>query len=266
MTRTNGSLALAFHGLFIAFILAPLVVVILVAFTPESYLSIPTTKWSLRWFEAIWSSDFIPAFWISVQVATASATVALLLSVPAAIAMARFQFAGRQALSAYFLSPLMVPHVVLGVALLRFMAEMGLTSNMGALIMGHVIIVLPFTLRLALAALTGMDRHCEWAAWSLGASQWTVFRRVTLPMIVPGLAGGWLLAFIQSFDELTMTVFIASPGTTTLPVRMFQYITDNIDPMVASISTALIVLALVLMAVMERVYGLERLLAGKGEG
>jgi putative spermidine/putrescine transport system permease protein len=93
-----------------------------------------------------------------------------------------------------------------------------------------------------------------------------VFRRVTLPMIVPGLAGGWLLAFIQSFDELTMTVFIASPGTTTLPVRMFQYITDNIDPMVASISTALIVLALVLMAVMERVYGLERLLAGKGEG
>lgn len=159
----------------------------------------------------------------------------------------------------------MVPHVVLGVATPRFLAEVGLTANMAALIMGHVIIVLPFTLRLALAALTGMNRHCEWAAWSLGASQWTVFRRVTLPMILPGLAGWRLLAFIQSFDELTMTVFVASPGTTTLPVRMFQYITDNIDPMVASISTALIVLALrVLMAIMERVYGLERLLAGKG--
>jgi putative spermidine/putrescine transport system permease protein len=265
VTRTNGPLALAFHAVFIAFILAPLVVVILVAFTPESYLSIPTTKWSLRWFEAIWASDFIPAFWISVYVACGAATIALIVSVPAAIATARYDFPGRQALGAYFLSPLMVPHVVLGVALLRFLAEVGLTANMAALIMGHVIIVLPFTLRLALAALTGMNRHCEWAAWSLGASQWTVFRRVTLPMIIPGLAGGWLLAFIQSFDELTMTVFVASPGTTTLPVRMFQYITDNIDPMVASISTALIVLALVLMAIMERVYGLERLLAGKGE-
>ncbi|MSO77787.1 MAG: ABC transporter permease [Alphaproteobacteria bacterium] len=264
MTRRNGPLALVFHAAFIAFILAPLVVVCLVAFTPEAYLSIPTTRWSLRWFKAIWGSDFIPAFWISVYVAAAAASLALLVSVPAAIATARFQFPGREALVAYFLSPLMVPHVVLGVALLRFMAEVGLTANAFGLIMGHVVIIMPFTLRLALAALAGMDRHVEWAAGSLGASDLTVFRRVTLPIILPGLAGGWLLAFIQSFDELTMTVFVASPGTTTLPVRMFQYITDNIDPMVAAISAALIGLAILLMAVMERVYGLERLLAGKG--
>jgi putative spermidine/putrescine transport system permease protein len=265
MSGRNGPLALLFHAAFIAFILAPLVVVCLVAFTPEAYLSIPTTRWSLRWFEAIWRSDFIPAFWISVYVACAAATVALLVSVPAAIATARYRFPGREALVAYFLSPLMVPHVVLGVALLRFMAEVGLTANVFGLVMGHVIIVMPFTLRLALAALTGMDRRVEWAAASLGASRAIVFLRVTLPIILPGLAGGWLLAFIQSFDELTMTVFVASPGTTTLPVRMFQYISDNIDPMVASISTALILLAVVLMAAMERVYGLERLLAGKGE-
>jgi len=265
MILRNGPLALCFHAVFILFILAPLVVVALVAFTPEAYLSIPTTRWSLRWFTAIWDSDFIPAFWISIYVGCASATIALLISVPAAIATARHQFPGREMFVAFFLSPLMVPHVVLGVALLRFMAEIGLTANVLGLIMGHVVIVMPFTLRLALAALTGMNRHCEWAAWSLGAPLSVVFRRVTLPMILPGLAGGWLLAFIQSFDELTMTVFIASPGTTTLPVRMFQYITDNIDPMVASISTALMVLAVVLMAIMERVYGLERLLAGKGE-
>ncbi|MCK6452405.1 MAG: ABC transporter permease [Alphaproteobacteria bacterium] len=265
MTVGNGRLALLFHAAFIAFILAPLIVVGLVAFTPEAYLSIPTTRWSLRWFVAIWNSDFIPAFWISLYVGCASATIALLVSVPAAIATARHQFPGRDALVAYFLSPLMVPHVVLGVALLRFMAEVGLTANIFGLIMGHVIVIMPFTLRLALAALTGMNRHCEWAAWSLGAPLSVVFRRVTLPMIMPGLAGGWLLAFIQSFDELTMTVFVASPGTTTLPVRMFQYITDNIDPMVASISTALMLLAVVMMAAMERVYGLERLLAGKGD-
>lgn len=264
MTSHNGVVALAFHTVFIVFILAPLVVVCLVAFTPEAYLAMPTTRWSLRWFRAIWASDFIPAFRTSVWVAGAAATLALVISVPAAIATARFRFRGRDVLVAYFLSPLMVPHVVLGVALLRFMAEVGLTSTTFGLIMGHVVIVMPFTLRLALAALTGMDRYVEWAAWSLGAPLAVVLRRVTLPIVLPGLAGGWLLAFIQSFDELTMTVFIASPGTTTLPVRMFQYITDNIDPMVASVSAALIALAVVMMAVMERVYGLERLLSGQG--
>lgn len=263
MTR-NGPWALAFHGLFVAFILAPLVVVCLVAFTPEGYLSLPTRGVSLRWFRAIIGSEFIPAFYNSMIVATAAATIALVISVPAALATARWQFAGRDALTAFFLSPLMVPHIVLGVALLKFLSEIGLSGNYVGLVFAHVVIILPFTLRLALAALVGMDRAVEWAAWSLGASQWTVFRRITLPLIVPGLAGGWLIAFIQSFDELTMTVFVASPSTMTLPVRMFNYVTDNIDPLVAAVSAALIFLTVILMLILDRFYGLDRLLAGKG--
>jgi putative spermidine/putrescine transport system permease protein len=263
MTR-NGPWALAFHGLFVVFILAPLVVVCLVSFTTESYLALPTTGVSLRWFRAILGSDFIPAIYNSLYVATAAATIALALSIPAALATARWRFAGRDAIAAFFLSPLMVPHIVLGVALLKFLSDIGLSGNLFGLVFAHVIIVMPFTLRLALAALVGLDRAVEWAAWSLGASQWTVFRRVTLPLIVPGLAGGWLLAFIQSFDELTMTVFVASPSTMTLPVRMFNYVTDNIDPLVAAVSTALIFLTVILMLVMDRFYGLDRLLAGKG--
>jgi putative spermidine/putrescine transport system permease protein len=124
--------------------------------------------------------------------------------------------------------------------------------------------VFPFALRLVLASAAGMDRSIEHAAISLGASDGAVFRRVTLPLILPGVASGWLLAFITSFDEVTMTVFVATPATMTLPVRMFLYIQDNIDPLVTSVSAVVIVLTVLVMLLIEWLYGLERLLAGGG--
>jgi putative spermidine/putrescine transport system permease protein len=127
-----------------------------------------------------------------------------------------------------------------------------------------VIVILPYALRLTLAAATGLDRDAERAALSLGASRFTAFRRVVLPLILPGVTGGWLLAFIQSFDELTMTVFVATPGTTTLPVAMYNQIAQSIDPLVASVSTVLIVATLGVMVVMDRMVGLDRVLIGKG--
>src|SRR5262249_9327879 len=126
------------------------------------------------------------------------------------------------------------------------------------------VIVFPFALRLVLAAAAGMDRSIEHAAVSLGASDAAVFRRVTLPLILPGVASGWLLAFITSFDEVTMTVFVATPATMTLPVRMFLYIQDNIDPLVTSVSAVVIVLTAIFMLLIEWLYGLERLFAGPG--
>ena len=143
---------------------------------------------------------------------------------PAALAIARHQFRGREALSALFLSPLMIPHVVLGIAFLRFFTQIGVLGTFPGLLIAHVVIVFPFALRLTLAAATGMDRSIEMAALSLGAGSWTLFRRVTLPLILPGVVSGGALAFIQSFDEVTMTVFLAAPGIETLPVRMFLYI------------------------------------------
>src|SRR5262245_38722152 len=121
----------------------------------------------------------------------------------------------------------------------------GWIGVMGAIIGGrrllaHRVIVCPFALRLTLASATGMDRAIEQASISLGASDWAVFRRITLPLIAPGMVSGWALAFIQSFDEVTMTVFVAAPGIETLPVRMFRYIQDNIDPLVTSVSACVI--------------------------
>jgi putative spermidine/putrescine transport system permease protein len=119
-------------------------------------------------------------------------------------------------------------------------------------------------LRLALASATGLPQDAENAALTLGASKLTVFRRVTLPLILPGVAGGWLLSFITSFDELTMSVFVASPATQTLPVRMYHHIAQTIDPLIASVSTVLIVLTFAVMLVLDRLYGLDKIFVGKG--
>ncbi len=245
--------------------LAPILIVCWVAFTPTGFLSIPVTEFSLRWFQAIARyPEFVQAFWSSIWLAALSSAFAVAFSVPAALAIARHQFRGREALSAFLMSPLMIPHVVLGVAFLRFFTQIGLGGSFVGLVISHIVIVLPFALRLVMASAVGMDRALENAAISLGASDWTVFRRVTLPLILPGLASGWALAFIQSFDEVTMTVFIASPSMTTLPVRMFLYIQDNIDPLVTSVSAVVIAITVVFLVVIDRLYGLERLLAGRG--
>ena len=261
----NGWLALVFHSLFIAFIAAPLLIVCVVAFTPLGYISLPTDGISLRWFAAIADNPrFIDAFWLSLALGLVSSVIATVLAVPAALAVARHRFPGRDAISAFLLSPLMIPHVVLGVALLRYFSQLGINGTFSSLALAHVVVILPFALRLVLAAATGLDPAIERAAVSLGASGFTVFRRITLPLILPGIVSGWLLAFITSFDELTVSVFVANPSTTTLPVRMFLQIQDTIDPLVAAVSALLIAVTVVVMLVLDRLVGLERLFVGKG--
>jgi putative spermidine/putrescine transport system permease protein len=263
--RKNGWISLAYHALFIGFIVAPLLVVVAVSFTPQGFISLPTRGLSLRWFRAILDAkELVDAFWLSLALGLASATVAVALAVPAALALVRHRFAGRGVLMGFFLSPLMIPHVVLGVAFLRFFSVLGFTGSFAWLALTHVLVVMPYALRLVLAAATGMDTDAERAALSLGASRFTAFRRVVLPLILPGVAGGWMLAFIQSFDELTMTVFVSTPGTTTLPVAMYNQIAHTIDPLVASVSTVLIVGTLLLMFLLDRIVGLDRVLVGKG--
>ena len=262
----NSPLALLLHIAFMIFMLAPLVAVCLVAFTSKGYISMPTDGFSLRWFKAILDNPhFIDAFYLSIFLGVASATIAIALALPASLAFARFEFPGRSAFMAFFLSPLMVPHIVLGVSFLSFLTRIGWYGTFIGLVLCHVIIIMPYALRLVLASVTGLDRSAESAAISLGASNWITFRRVTFPMIVPGVAGGWVLAFITSFDELTMSVFVASPSTTTLPVRMYQHITEPIDPLIASLSATLIFMTMAGMFALDRIYGLDKILIGKGK-
>ena len=185
------------------------------------------------------------------------------MAVPAGLAITRYEFPGRDFLNGLFLSPLIIPHLVLGVALLRLFALVGGTGSFGFLIFAHALIVTPYTLRLVVAALVGFDRSAEQAALSLGASQATVFKRITLPMILPGVTGGWLLAFINSFDEVTMSIFVTSPATVTLPVRMYMYATESIDPMMAAVSALMIALTAGAMLVLDRAFGLDKILVGQ---
>jgi len=260
-----GPIALIFHAIFVAFILAPLLMVVAVSFTGKGYLSLPTDGLSLRWYRAILDNpDFIDAFWMSVWLAFISASIAVLIAVPAALAIARKKFSGRDAISAFLLSPLMIPHLVLGVAFLQFYSKIGMGGTFFGLAAAHVILITPYALRLALASATGLPNDAENAALTLGASKFIVFRRVTLPLIFPGVAGGWMLSFITSFDELTMSVFVASPATQTLPVRMYHHIAQTIDPLIASISTVMIVLTFGVMLILDRFYGLDKIFVGKG--
>ena len=261
----NGPFALLFHALFVIFVLAPILIVCAVAFTPDGFLSLPTKGLSLRWFRAIMDyPEFVSAFRDSLWLAVLSSTIAIGLAVPAALAIVRYRFWGRDAMTALFMSPLMVPHVVLGIAFLRFFSEIGLSGSFVGLVLAHVIVIMPFALRLVLASSYGIDARIEDAAVSLGAGPATVFKRVTFFLILPGVVSGWMLSFISSFDEVTMTVFIASPQTTTLPVRLLNHIQDNIDPLVASVSAALIAITSIFLIILDRVYGLDRLFLGQG--
>ncbi|MCX7325927.1 MAG: ABC transporter permease subunit [Hyphomicrobiales bacterium] len=188
--------------------------------------------------------------------------IALAFAAPAAIAIARYRFAGRDALRALFMSLLMIPPILLGIAFLRFFSLTGLSGTMTGLVIAHVVVVFPFALCMVLARVAGMDKRIEDAAVSLGASRPIVYRRIILPLMVPGLASSFALSFIQSFDEVTMTVFVASPATTTLPVRMFNDIQDSIDSVVCAISASLILGMILLMLVLDRLHGLERLFVG----
>ncbi|WP_343620375.1 ABC transporter permease [Ralstonia sp.] len=262
--QKNGPLALVFNALVMTFMLAPLVIVCIVAFTPEETLTLPTSHFSLRWFDQVLHHpDFVQSFWSSLWLGLAAATLSTALAVPAAMAIVRYRAPGLQYLQGVFLSPLIIPHLVLGVALLRMFSLVGGQGSFGWLIFAHALIVTPYTMRLVMAALVGFDHSVEHAAYSLGASSFTVFRRMTLPMILPGITGGWLLAFINSFDELTMSIFVVSPATVTLPVRMYMYATESLDPMMAAVSALIVFLTLALMLLLDKVYGLDRILIGK---
>jgi putative spermidine/putrescine transport system permease protein len=218
----------------------------------------------LRWFRKIAEyPDLAQAFRTSLLIANLSSVIALAFAIPAAIAIARYRFAGRDALAALFMSPLMIPHIVLGIAFLRFFSLIGLSGTTAGLVIAHIIVFFPFALRMVLASATGMDKRIEDAAVSLGSSRLTVYGLIVLPLMLPGLASGFALSFIQSFDEVTMTVFVASPSTTTLPVRMFNYIQDSIDPLVCAMSALLILGTILLMVLLDRLHGLERLFVGE---
>lgn len=248
-------------GVLYLFLLAPVIVVVVMSFDSQSYLGFPPKSFSLKWYGQLTQNhSFVTGFKVSVTVAVCASLTATAIGVPAALAFTRRQFKAKEAVSAFFLAPLLVPTVVLGLALLLSLSPFGLTGSYPGLVIAHLAITTPYVVRTTMIALSAADVSCEEAAQTLGANGWKVFRKVTLPLAAPGIMAGAAIAFLISFDEAVIALFVVGPNATTLPVEIFRYVQYRTDPQIAALSTVLIAISLLFIIVIERVVGLKRAL------
>jgi len=242
------------------FLLAPLLVVVLASFNSADFLSFPPRGFSLRWYRALWESEvWGDSFRLSLLLTAVVTPLALIIGTLAAYALVRYSFPGKGAMATLVMAPLVMPQIVLGIALLNYMSGLGLVGSLTGLILGHLVVTLPFTVRLVSISVHNLDPALERAAQNLGATPLQTFWRVTLPLLRPGIVAGAIFAAIISFGELAVTLLIAGARTTTLPLRIFNYTEYNFDPTINAVSTIFVVLALVLIIVLDRLIGLVRI-------
>lgn len=223
------------------YLLLPVIVVVATSVTTTAYPVFPPRGFTLQWFERfLMAPEFMNGMRLSAMLAGTATLIAAVLGTAAAIGLARGPRRPRSALSALFLSPIVFPAVVLGLALLIFYSRTGLAGSFPGMVAAHVVLVTPFVVRMVAASLAEFDDSVEEAARNLGASWLRVFFQVTLPIIRPGVVAGAVFAFIISFDELVVTLFLAGPGLQTLPIRVFTFVQYNSTPVISAISTALI--------------------------
>ncbi len=259
-----GSTSLPFRllvGLLYLFLLAPILVVVPLSFSNDNYLTFPPQSWGVRWYaEMLHHETLIQAFWISLGIASVVTILSLLAGIPAAYAIRRYQFRGREAVLNLFTAPLLLPSIVLGLAILLVFVRLELLGTFTGLVIAHLIVTTPYVIRIMITAFSTLPPSVEEAATMLGASPFTVFRRITLPLMMPGLVASAALSFLLSFDEVVISLFITGPRMTTLPVEIFNYVESRTDPMTASISVVLIAATLLIIFVIERTLGLSRTL------
>jgi putative spermidine/putrescine transport system permease protein len=245
-------------------LLAPVIVVILSSLTTTEYVIFPPKGLTLRWYkELLGHQEFIDSFFLSASVAAGTTLISTTIGTLASLALVRNQFKGKEVLINFFGSPMVIPTVVFGIALLQYYSRIGLAAGPLALILGHIILTVPYVMRLVVASLTGFNRSIEQAAANLGAKPLQVFFKITLPVIKSGMIAGAAFSFITSFDDLTVALFIVSTDVVTLPVRIFSYIQYQYDPIITSVSSLIIIMTIVLIFVIERVFGVGRLFAVK---
>lgn len=234
-------------------LLFPMLVIVLVSFDTGPILRFPPQDFSLaRYAELPQLDGFLDAITLSLGVGLAVVAIDILLGVPAAITLVRGQFRGKSLLIAFLQSPMMVPGIVVGVAILLFLSFVGLNVSVPLMLLSHVVITLPFLVRITFARMESANRTLEEAAEDLGANRWQVFRHVVLPHLLPGIAGGSALAFLLSFDNLPVSIFTAPVVGPPLPVYLFRLLLYEIDPIVAPIATLQILITFLVLFVAAR--------------
>lgn len=229
-------------GLIILYLIFPILVVIPLSFSSAHYLTFPPPGFSLQWYHKFFSrSDWRNAAFLSLWIACSVMVLATALGTAASLGLVRGRFRGRQSINTFLVSPMVVPSIIVAIGLYFFYARIGLIGHPIALIVAHTALAVPFVVVNVSATLYGFDERLEFAAMNLGASRWQTFRQVTLPIIRPGVMAGALFAFITSWDELIVAIFVSGTGAVTLPRKMWDSIRFEIDPTIAAVSTLLIV-------------------------
>jgi len=247
----------------LGFLVLPAAVVTLAAFNGKAILSFPPESWSWRWFaKAIAYDDFRSGLGNGAIVTAASSSIALIIGAAFAFALDRYQFPFKRAIEAALLSSLIVPHFTIGLGFLILAAQIGLARGYLVVVACHVVLVLPFVLKSVAVSLSNVDRRLELAAASLGAGPARVLSSVTLPLLLPGLIGGWLLAAMLSFNEFTASLFVTAQKTQTLPVAMYNYVREYADPSMAAVSVLYIAATAGLLIFAHAYLGLGHALNG----
>ncbi|MCG8690490.1 MAG: ABC transporter permease [Minwuiales bacterium] len=272
----TGGQKLGYYGLRVAcaviffFLVAPILVIVPLSFNQDPFFTYPMSGYSLRWYEEIFGDGPLSILWQrsmvnSVIVAVCSTLLATTLGTVAALGLNRADFPFKNALLAVLISPMIVPIVVTAIGMFYFYAQIGLVGSLTGIILAHTAIGVPFVVITVTATLAGFDHNLVRAGSSLGARPIRVFRKVTLPLILPGVASGGLFAFATSWDEIVIVLFMAGAEQHTIPRRMWSGIREHLSPTIIAAATLLILLSIVLMLTMEwlrrrsgRLRGLEQ--------
>lgn len=261
MTRSRDWPLYVFMAAVFAFLLAPLIVVLGASVSPASFLEFPPRGFTLKWFgdvldNPVWQTTF----WASIRVALVSMVIAAVVGIPCAVALARTDFRGKGLITGLVLSPLMVPSIVLAISLLIIYSRTGIGIPFWRLALVHGVLTAPYLIRTLTASLERLDPALEEAARNLGCRPFTAWIHVVLPTVRPALIASMFFAFIMSFDELVVALFLSGPQLTTLPMQIYGDIQYNLDPSIAAVSALLIVFTIVGVFLMERLLGVRRLI------
>jgi putative spermidine/putrescine transport system permease protein len=257
-TSTGIVLIRAAAWLVLALLLAPLIVLVGASFSSVDYVSFPPRGFSLQWYEKFFADPaFVNSLILSAKIALASSALATLLGFPAAYILVRKRFPGRRLAWTLLLSPLLVPQIILGVALLQIFTALGLATSFTGLLLAHTVAVVPYVVRTVGASLVGIDPSIEEAAADLGASRLEILALVVAPVIKGGLLAGALFAFIMSWVNVEISIFLSVTGGYTLPVVLFNFIEYSITTVVVAAASIAIYIALILVLIVDAVVGID---------
>jgi putative spermidine/putrescine transport system permease protein len=258
--RVGGAVLALVAGFSLLLLVAPSLIVVAISFEPRGYITFPPSGFSLRWYSAVFDNrQLTDSIVVSLYVAAATATLGLLLGVPAAFASVRGTFRGKAAANAFLLSPQMMPGMVIGIASLFFGAYFAFRASNAMLVLALSVFCMPFVIRIVIARLAGLDARLDEASANLGAGKLETFARVTLPQLGPALIAAAAFTFIEAFDNVTVALFTSDVRGRPLPVELYYLVQYDSTPAIAAISALEIGLSFAVMLVIARTVGLERL-------